>query len=438
MMASRDRKADVVKTRCRQGASALALLLGFAALIVPGSLRALKAADEDEEKLVRARAAAQTAARLAAAGLPTEPGEFPTAEKRTGELPTTFKLPLTVHIGLYADPRVPPCEGVGGGPRHDGCRDAGNGGPIPDFCWTVAVNNKETFKYLTESGFTMTVVDTGKAPRTWRASVAAPNNAFVDLPIGHWYTLETVFHDAGANGRLCATHRIYGPGRNLLYEVTHSGLFGNPLATQAGNLAYSSITNVDERLDRIFVWAEPRHHFNVEKVELINVAELTSDPAASSPARWEAMRVAAAAMAKAYHLKSDEPLRRIGPPYPADRDEVVRVLFPEGSAQGRLYFVSRENRLAPNIDGPGAGLVLEPTLRDVITLAVGDAGAVVKGDAKLIKRRIGGDFVVRAGSDPDAALDQLARILAADAGLNVTFSQVRQGATSYVLVTPGD
>ncbi len=66
---------------------------------------------------------------------------------------------------------------------------------------------------------------------------------------------------------------------------------------------------------------------------------------------------------------------------------------------------------------------------------VGDPKVDIKGDADLIKRAIAGDFVVRAEADPESALAQLAKILAADAGLNVKLSYSRQGESTQVQVT---
>ena len=171
-------------------------------------------------------------------------------------------------VDLYTDGFYAPTVGVGGGGHGNGS----NG--VPDFWWTSAVQDvrggAEFGNYLTESGFTGEILQTGPAaPRVWRMTTTAGGQPYIDLPVNNWFTFELEYFQDPVDGDLNAVHRIWqkasleevngdysGAQRTsnaLLYEHVLSELFLDPDFSVLGGPLYSWFTYGESNLPVVFM-----------------------------------------------------------------------------------------------------------------------------------------------------------------------------------------
>lgn len=154
---------------------------------------------------------------------------------------------------------------------------------------------------------------------------------------------------------------------------------------------------------------------------------------------------------KAYGLKDGEVIRRVAPPYPECRAEYFKD-------QTREWF--KRNKIDPPAaqldrdysdhftkfgwkDGwPVDALIAQTTpvkpdagvaLGRVLHLTTGFNHTRVEGAAELLDRKVTGDFVVRAGADPERVAAALAKILRKECDLGVALAVVGAEHDVYVL-----
>ena len=118
---------------------------------------------------------------------------------------------------------------------------------VPDFWWTNAVQDNsglgEHGNYLTESGLTAEVIETydpdGPGTKFWRITTTAGGNPHVDIPLGTWVTLETVYH-RNADGKLGITDKVWNQDHTeLLLSVRAPNVFQAPDYDQMGGPLYT-------------------------------------------------------------------------------------------------------------------------------------------------------------------------------------------------------
>ncbi len=153
-------------------------------------------------------------------------------------------------------------------------------------------------------------------------------------------------------------------------------------------------------------------------------AESAAAPAAAAPAApAQAKGVPPAAPAKKPHpfdkpladlsgpyaLKEGEVLRYFGPPFPKERQELMRVMAPGAIGDGDLDLLWRKDHLvfgsATLGQGPGQAL------RMVLTGVARIYPQEIEGDTKLLDTPIKGDFVYREGTPPEKIIARLQEIL---------------------------
>jgi hypothetical protein len=144
-------------------------------------------------------------------------------------------------------------------------------------------------------------------------------------------------------------------------------------------------------------------------------------PAAKEPA-WKAE------FRKAYGLKDGELIRRVAPPYPECRAEYFRDLIRAAYKRSKQpeppddeymsdYFTTFRWKDGWPVDQFGMQRTpVQPndgvTLVQLLHMTTGFGHNRTEGDAELLGRKVTGDFVVRAGADPEkvaAALEKMLR-----------------------------
>lgn len=330
---------------------------------------------------------------------------------------------VMLRMGLYADPTVEPIRSPQVSEQ-----------AAPDLWWAVGVSGIDS-EYLTESGFTVEVIDAGKRSSVWRFTTTG-GGPTMDLPVGRWYALEIKFQDNGSDGHLSATHAIYGPHEKLLYSFTMPKLFLNPPTHRLAALRYSWFTNFEPPLSRVFIWNGSKRHFSADHGVVVNVAELVpegptllSGAIPAETAVWGGSQAWDQRYAASAELNSIFPVfqhgRLVSAFYPsrsAAREKFVRAFYPGQSRGGYLYLIERPDRTVPDFRLRDFGLILDPKLPDAVSLVSGVPPARVVGDPELLKHPLNFDLVVREGSDPQAALDALAGILHDDHYLDLKLS----------------
>ena len=359
---------------------------------------------------------------------------------------------LTVQLHLYADPRVLPTLGIAGGPNGDGSNLTPGGTHLPDFWWTVGLSNKLTDKYLTESGFTVEVLDRGDGKRVWSITTTQPGNRVLEVPAGAWYSLELKFEDNGKDGHLRATQKIYDDHHVVLYTVEQPSLFQNPTTAELGEVRYSWFTNVEPNVTQLFIWHDWREEVVADKVEITNVATLyptkvdgslqdwSSSPAVSTGDTkaddWEKMDRASARLAKVYPLIRKEVLRMYAPPYPPARAAFLDAYTPidKTNVAKSLFLVRKESMVAPAQDLQTPGL--STSLRELVATVAGVTPEQVEGDA-VLDREFAGDWVIREGADAQEALEMVAAYLLAGFNTQVQIKVEGTGDERKVRVRQG-
>ena len=342
----------------------------------------------------------------------------------------------SIRLHIYPDPRTLPSMGPGGGPNGNGANVNQFGGEIIDFWWTVAVNDKKTEKYLTETGFMAQILDYGDGKRFWRFTTTTPGQPNVDLPVGAWYTFEVRFHDNGTDGHLAATLSIDNDQKQRLYTARFDKLFQEPKTEQLGEIGYSWFTNIDTNVKKIFAWTDPRDEIIADKAELFNVATLfpaklhgalqdavtvglpgTGD---TTPKQWEVMATASGRLAKVYPVIRREVARIYTPPYPEEREAYIAAYTPAGRLETprTMYLIKKADTIVPGFDMQAPA----PTgsVRELVAFVADVPAENVEGGATLDKV-VEGDWLFKEGADPQSILDRIALILAADYRINARF-----------------
>jgi RNA polymerase sigma factor (sigma-70 family) len=156
-------------------------------------------------------------------------------------------------------------------------------------------------------------------------------------------------------------------------------------------------------------------------------------PKATEPA-WKAE------FRKAYGLRDGEILRRVAPPYPGCRVEYFRDRTREAYRRSKIdppeaalnkdysdfftklgwkdrWTVERltvhNTPIKPDVGG---------TLGQLIHMTTGFGPTRTEGDAELLDRKVTGDFVVRAGADPEKVAAALEKLLRKECGLPVSLA----------------
>jgi len=167
-------------------------------------------------------------------------------------------------------------------------------------------------------------------------------------------------------------------------------------------------------------------------------------PAVPEPA-WKAE------FRKAYGLKDGEVLRRVPPPYPKCRAEYFRDLTRAAYKRSKLEVPEEEaNRDYSDhftkfgwadgwaVDRLRACIVpVEPevggTLLQVATMTTGFPHTRVEGDDALLEQKVTGDFVVRAGADPEKVAAALEKVLRKECERSVSLAIKEVERKAYVL-----
>lgn len=332
----------------------------------------------------------------------------------------------TVQLHLYADPRVLPTLGIAGGANGDGANLMPSGAHLPDFWWTVALSNQVTGNYLTESGFTVEVLDRGDGKRVWSITTTQPGNRVLEVPVGAWYSLELKFEDNGKDGHLRATQKIYDDHHVVLYTAEQPSVYQNPTTPELGEVRYSWFTNCEPNVTQLFIWHDWREEVVADKVEITNVAALyptkvdgslqdwSSSPAVSTGDTkaddWEKMDRASARLAKVYPLIRKEVLRMYAPPYPPARSAFLDAYTPidKTNVAKSLFLIRREGMVAPAQDLQTPGL--STSLRELVAVVAAVTPEQVEGGA-VLDREFAADWVIREGADAQQALDMVAAYL---------------------------
>ena len=354
---------------------------------------------------------------------------------------------VALRIGIYADPDVKPLPVTIRPPSRRGKKYVVPKYAVPDLWWAVGVSDTNS-DYLTESGFTVDVIDDGVRASAWRLNTTARRGPTIDLPVGRWYALEIKFHDNGVDGHLGATHNIYAPDSKLLYSHTMSTLFLNPPTTRLAGLRYSWFTNFEPPLNRVFIWTDPSQYFSADMGVVVNVAELLPEQPTllggaipvettpwGGPQAWDHRYAASAQLRTIYPVFQGALVRAFYPPQPAVRENFVRAFFPGRLSRCYLYLIERPDRTVPDFRLRDFGLLVDPKLPDAVSLVSGVPSERVMGDAQLLKRPIKFDLVVREGADPQAALDNLAGILQNEHHLDLKLSLIDAADGPKVQVT---
>ena len=167
-------------------------------------------------------------------------------------------------------------------------------------------------------------------------------------------------------------------------------------------------------------------------------------PVAPEPA-WKAE------FRKAYGLKDGEVLRRVPPPHPECRTEYfkdqIRELYKrikkDVPAEALNHdYTDHFTKFGWKDGWPVADLTMHTvpvkpevgvTLRQVATMTTGFNHTRVGGDAGLLDRKVTGDFVVRAGADPEKVAAALEKILRKECDLPVALAVEEVERDVYVL-----
>lgn len=154
---------------------------------------------------------------------------------------------------------------------------------------------------------------------------------------------------------------------------------------------------------------------------------------------------------KAYGLRDGELIRRVAPPYPECRNEYFRDMVREWYKRNKMdapeaevnrdysdYFTKLGWQDGWTVDQlkmqttpvkPDAGV----TLRQLIRMTVGFGHTRTEGDATLLDRKVTGDFVVRAGADPEKIAAALEKILRKECDLPASLAVQEVERDVYVL-----
>ncbi len=154
---------------------------------------------------------------------------------------------------------------------------------------------------------------------------------------------------------------------------------------------------------------------------------------------------------KAYGLKDDELIRRVTPPYPECRAEYfrdqIRELFKREKMDPPEAEVNRDytnywTKFGWKNDWTVAGQTTQSTsvkpdvgvsLARVLDATVGLARIRIEGEEDLLERKITGDFVVRAGANPDKLIVALEKLLRKECDFPVSLAYVEKERDVYVL-----
>ncbi|HVL13684.1 MAG TPA: sigma-70 family RNA polymerase sigma factor [Gemmata sp.] len=154
---------------------------------------------------------------------------------------------------------------------------------------------------------------------------------------------------------------------------------------------------------------------------------------------------------KVYGLKDGEVLRRVAPPYPDCRAEYFRDRLREFYKRSKLepseeainkdysdHFTRFGWKDGWPVDGQISQTVpVKPEegvqLRRVLDLTTGFQLSRLDADAELLETKVTGDWVVRAGADPEKLVAALEPILRKECGLKVSLAVKRVEREAYVL-----
>ncbi len=132
---------------------------------------------------------------------------------------------------------------------------------------------------------------------------------------------------------------------------------------------------------------------------------------------------------KAYGLRDGQLVRRVAPPYPDCREEYYKALFPNRAGnipfdQWFTVFGWKDNWIDENLgqrtmpikpdEGVTLGRLIDMTLKFPKTRVVADAA--------ILARKVTGDWVVKAGADPEKVAAQLEAVLRTECELPVKFA----------------
>ncbi|MEO2088044.1 MAG: hypothetical protein ABGY75_00905, partial [Gemmataceae bacterium] len=156
---------------------------------------------------------------------------------------------------------------------------------------------------------------------------------------------------------------------------------------------------------------------------LIEFGREVEEPKKPAESAWKM------AFRKAYGLADGQLVRRVAPPYPDCRNEYIRAAWPNPRVVGPFDQLFAVFGWKGEWTQDGVGGFTTPakadegvTLMRLLDLTLKFPLTRIESDETTLKRKVTGDFVVRAGADPEKVAVQLEAVLRKELELPVRFS----------------